>query len=115
MRARVFRSATAEPASGSDIDTATTSSPRQTAGSTLRRSASGAKCSIARAGPTELSKTGNAIAGETFANSHPGIALHPGRRERLAGRLDLARDRRHLLGREAARRGLQRGLLGTQR
>jgi len=69
IRARVFRSVSAEPASGSDIDTATTSSPLQTAGSTFRRSASGAKCSIARAGPTELSKTGNAIAGETFANS----------------------------------------------
>src|SRR3546814_5308796 len=65
----VLRSVSAEPASGSDIDTATTISPRQTAGTTRRFSASDPKCSMARTGPTDDSKMGKATAEEIFANS----------------------------------------------
>ncbi len=69
MRARVLRSVSAEPAAGSDMATATTISPAQTRGITRLRSSSQAKCSMARTGPTELSKIGKATAGETCANS----------------------------------------------
>src|SRR3546814_9369620 len=64
----VLRSVSAEPASGSDIDTATTISPRQTAGTTRRFSESDPKCSMARPGPTDDSKMGKATAEEIFAN-----------------------------------------------
>src|SRR3546814_5331156 len=60
----VLRSVSAEPASGSDIDTATTISPRQTAGTTRRFSASDPKCSMARTGPTDDSKMGKATRSE---------------------------------------------------
>src|SRR5205823_6617734 len=56
-------------AAGSDIDTATISSPRQTRGTTRCRRDSAAKRSIARTGPTQDSKTGKASAEEHLPNS----------------------------------------------
>ncbi len=51
ISARVVRSVSAEPACGSDIETATWMSPRHTAGTTRCLSVAEAKRSIARTGP----------------------------------------------------------------
>ena len=69
ISALVVRSVKADPAFGSDMDTATTILPLQTSGMTFSLSSSEAKCSIAFTGPTQLSNMGNATAEETFANS----------------------------------------------
>ena len=67
ISAFVVRSVNAEPALGSDIDTATTILPWQTCGITFCFNSSEAKCSIAFTGPTQLSNIGNATA-EDCAN-----------------------------------------------
>ena len=69
ISAFVVRSVKAEPAFGSDIETATTIFPAQTSGMTFCFNSSEAKCSIALTGPTQLSNIGNATAEETLANS----------------------------------------------
>ena len=66
MTPRVLRSVSALPASGSDIETATIISPAHTAGTMRFLSASGAKCSIARTGPTDDSKIGKATRGSSM-------------------------------------------------
>ena len=60
ISAFVVRSVKAEPAFGSDIETATTIFPAQTSGMTFCFNSSEAKCSIALTGPTQLSNIGNA-------------------------------------------------------
>ena len=69
ISAFVVRSVRADPALGSDMETATTIFPLQTSGIIFSLSASEAKCSIAFTGPTQLSNIGNATAEEIFANS----------------------------------------------
>ena len=65
----MVRSVRADPAFGSDIETATTILPLQTSGIILFFNSSEAKCSIAFTGPTQLSNIGKATAEEILANS----------------------------------------------
>ena len=69
ISALVVRSVSAEPALGSDIDTATTIFPLHTSGIILFFNSSEAKCSMAFTGPTQLSNIGKATADDTLANS----------------------------------------------
>ena len=67
--ALVVKSVKADPALGSDIDTAITISPKHTLGRTSFLSSSGAKEEIANAGPKLDSNTGKATAIDIFAIS----------------------------------------------
>ena len=76
----MVRSVNADPALGSDIDTAIIMLPLQTSGMTLILRSSFAKCSMAFTGPTQLSKIGKATAEDIFANSS--ITIRASRLER---------------------------------
>ena len=64
-----MRSVKAEPASGSDMETARIKFPEQISGNSQDFKFSLAKWAIARLGPKHDSNTGKATAMETFANS----------------------------------------------